>query len=219
MTMMTAKNSSVVLIAQYSACVDDSIYSTLLNATSPVNQAYARHWGHDYILLRATPYLAPDYHTTSYHLQRFVANGRPVQQEWKQGRSCDDSVSTRLVNNISLPSSRSTYNKITLLSIALAHPQFRNHYHRLLILDADAMMVRLFVCLFVVVDSTTRVRKKQHSYDSQQKRWYIIITPQFFGSTILIATLVNGRTTKVSCWPPTKHKRPSRRVLVVSMSA
>jgi hypothetical protein len=145
----TDNNKSAVLIAQYSACVnvdnDDSVYATLLRATAPVNQAYARHWGHDYILLQGVPFTPPHYNSTLYSLRRLVENGITVDQELGEGSCDDDSSSTRRMGGDATPpqpSSRSTYNKIALLSIALEHPQIRNRYTRLLILDADAMMVR-----------------------------------------------------------------------------
>lgn len=156
----TDNNKSAVLIAQYSACVDvdadddDSVYATLLRATAPVNQAYARHWGHDYLLLQGAPFTPPHYNSTSYSLRRLVENGVPVDQELGGGGSCDDdSSSTRRRmghqggdSSPPQPSSRSTYNKIALLSIALEHPQIKDRYTRLLILDADAMMVRTCCC-------------------------------------------------------------------------
>jgi hypothetical protein len=150
----TDNNKSAVLIAQYSACVnvdnDDSVYATLLRATAPVNQAYARHWGHDYILLQGVPFIPPHYNSTSYSLRRLVENGITVDQELGGGSCDDDSSSTRRRMSHHQggdaeppqPSSRSTYNKIALLSIALEHPQIKDRYTRLLILDADAMMVR-----------------------------------------------------------------------------
>jgi hypothetical protein len=79
-----------------------------------------------------------------------VENGITVDQELGGGSCDDDSSSTRRRMSHHQggdaeppqPSSRSTYNKIALLSIALEHPQIKDRYTRLLILDADAMMVR-----------------------------------------------------------------------------
>jgi hypothetical protein len=130
-----------VLIAQYSSCMDNDSYSTLLNATSPVNQAYARHWGHDYMLLKGAPNFDKTNTNMSYSLIRLVANGTQVHDEF--GPSCVSYHPTTGRNTSKPSSSRSTYNKVALLSLVMGHPLFRNHFDRLLILDADAMMVRL----------------------------------------------------------------------------
>lgn len=120
--MNAPPSSHRTLIAQYASCAEGP-YDLLLNATQRVNQAYARHFGHDYGVLRSN-----SLEDVMYSWRIYSPNGTIALY----GNECSKNDDT-----LNIPASRATYNKLTVLSIAM-----EQMYDRLLLLDADAMMVR-----------------------------------------------------------------------------
>lgn len=130
-----------LLIAQYAALSSSSngAYDQFLDITSKLNQAYAIAWKYDYLILRGVPFADPT--DRSFTIQRFVVDGdRILPSSGYEDDEDDDSVQinkTAHVQTLNLvPESRATYNKLTVLELALLDPK----YDRLLILDADAML-------------------------------------------------------------------------------
>ena len=137
----------------------------MLQLTSTINQAYCRAWKCDYWIVRGIPFQLDD---DSLVTERLVIQGRkqrPPTTSTKNdpcGRSTssasDDATlsstsvprvtTTRTSTTIqSIPASRSTYNKVAILEMVLAHNNNNNkddvaavQYDRLLLLDADAML-------------------------------------------------------------------------------
>jgi hypothetical protein len=130
-----------LLIAQYDAGEatrpeaggGGGAYSALLVRTSPINMAYARTYGHDYILCRGL-----------YLNQRSML-------DFASGHA------TSPADDYSLPPSRSTYNKIAILLYALQH-----QYDRLLILDSDAVMYDFSRDIADFLDDTDNVMLMAH---------------------------------------------------------
>jgi len=119
-----------LLIAQYDATgvgaqtgtglsSSTSTYTAMLEETSRINRAYARHFGHDYLIVRGI-YLTDDALLDSwwFHTKKFLRRGASA-----------DTISRK-------PSSRATYNKIAVLFYAIQ----QGCYDRLLLLDSDAML-------------------------------------------------------------------------------
>jgi hypothetical protein len=124
-----------ILMAQYTGrAVDsndlDDTYERFLALTSKINIAYAKMWGYDYWILRGLPFSGPHLNA-SFTLERHVVQGQ--LQEIAQSNLVDVSK-----EKSSAPYSRATYNKLTLLQLALQND--RDQLDGLLILDADAMM-------------------------------------------------------------------------------
>jgi hypothetical protein len=117
-----------VLIAQYSGF---GSYSKILQEVEPVNRAYAKKWGHDYVTLQGTalhfPGLSYENNTTEHDDTRKCPN---LQNGYE---------------------AQSTFNKIPLLIKALemskradANENSNQHYYdQVLILDTDTMIVNL----------------------------------------------------------------------------
>jgi hypothetical protein len=109
------KTISNLLMAQYSG--GDS-YSALLDLTRPINQAYAKMWGFDFLLI----------------------SGYLIQAELEKDQlHHTTSESNRNATTDAIPESRATYNKVMLLELVLTNENFK-HYDKLLILDSDAVM-------------------------------------------------------------------------------
>jgi hypothetical protein len=108
----------------------DDTYERFLSLTSKINIAYARKWGYDFWILRGLPFSGPHLNA-SYTLERHVIQGQ--LQEIPQSISED-------ANEVepTMSYSRATYNKLTLLQLALQEED--ESLHGILILDADAMM-------------------------------------------------------------------------------
>jgi hypothetical protein len=130
-----------ILIAQYTATrymniegdVDvENIYEQFLSVTSKINAAYAIQWNHDYWIMRGIAFIDP-YEPSQhhFHIERLVMDGvrQNVRNIISGQNESHDILST-------IPDSRATYNKITLLELALMDQK----YDGILILDADAMM-------------------------------------------------------------------------------
>ena len=114
-----------------------SIYDELLQLTSPVNQAYCRAWKCDYWIVRGVPFQMNDELVT----ERLVVEGRNIH------RTTIATVNPPISSRKIIPASRSTYNKVAILEMALWHNNQQHapvaaltKYDRLLLLDADAML-------------------------------------------------------------------------------
>jgi hypothetical protein len=126
-----------ILIAQYtgrrrashSNNVSDT-YEHFLALTSKINIAYAEKWGYDYWILRGLPFGGPHLNV-SYTVERHVVLG---QRQEIPLPSSDAAVEEEEEFH---SFSRATYNKLTLLQLAL---QNEESFDGLVLLDADAMM-------------------------------------------------------------------------------
>ena len=98
-----------LLLGQYSAMGE---YSKLLELTAPINKAYSKLWGHDYVTLL----------------------GCCTMNIWPR-----DNINTFLYNE-NPPERRSRFNKISILQMAIKEAQLHNRYDYLLLMDADAMI-------------------------------------------------------------------------------
>ena len=130
------RNLSLV-VAQYASSKNNNydsnrtvvttLYDDLLQMTSHINQAYCRAWKCDYWIVRGIPFQVDD--------EQLVVGGRIINR-----------TTTRpsLTSGEIIPASRSTYNKVAILEMALWHNQqsasAATTYDRLLLLDADALL-------------------------------------------------------------------------------
>lgn len=118
-------------------------YTTLLNFTSKVNQAYAIQWKHDYLLFRGIPYLG-EFQNESCGLQinLMIVNGERQQllEQPNSSGAFRTDTNNNLACNYNFSQSRATYNKIFILELLLSDPNFKGKYDRLLLLDSDAMI-------------------------------------------------------------------------------
>lgn len=138
-----------VLIAQYTAAhtagsshSTGSPYDQLLNRTSPINQAYARKFGYDYLIFRGTPFVDPGHEEedSSYQLERYVVGGQPARTAGNDVSSSHVvATSSRPSKRIQPPPSRATYSKVSILELVL-FGEYKGRFDYVLILDADAMM-------------------------------------------------------------------------------
>jgi hypothetical protein len=132
-----------VLIAQYTGTAatqsfpsssSSNIYDQFLWMTSKLNAAYAVKWKHDFWIMHGIAFRDPNGTTPqNYTIEKLVIDGR------RQPPCNDDCWNNSIVYNQLLdnvPQSRSTYNKVAILELALKETQ----YDGLLLLDADAMM-------------------------------------------------------------------------------
>jgi hypothetical protein len=131
-----------LLIAQYTASTRSSvlttnIYDQFLEITSKINTVYAMQWQHDYWIMRGIGFTDPNVTSQQYYtIEQHVINGQ------RQSLDNVDPVNEKTMDNNqhrntnTVPPSRSTYNKITILELALMDKA----YDGVLILDADAMM-------------------------------------------------------------------------------
>jgi hypothetical protein len=136
-TTKTTTNASIhsrtpkrrLLIAQYSGF---GSYSKILNEVAPINQAYARRWGHDYVTLEGTALKFPGL---------LYRNDEHQEQETGQ----HDSHHAACPNMDNGYEAQSTFNKIPLLFKALEEQQqhLSRSYDQVLILDTDTMIVDL----------------------------------------------------------------------------
>jgi hypothetical protein len=111
-----------LLIAQYSGFGN---YGQMLDLVAPVNQAYAKLWGHDFLVLQGTA------------LEFFGIS-----------KICNDET-------------RSTFNKIPLLQLALQHSA---DYDQVLILDTDAMIVNFDLDVTTLLDHDNDNHHRHHPY-------------------------------------------------------
>lgn len=138
-------SSSNKIKSSNETAVNSSIYDELLQLTSPINQAYCRAWKCDYWIVRGIPFQMNDELVT----ERLVVDGRIIH------RAISATVNPPIASHETIPASRSTYNKVAILEMALWHnrQQQQQHnassastasvtkyYDRLLLLDADAML-------------------------------------------------------------------------------
>ena len=129
-----------LLIAQYTASMTQSasfpsnIYDQFLWMTSKVNTEYAVKWEHDFWIMRGIAFRNPNFtNPQHYTIEKRVILGRR-QPPWNDDCWNNNTIDNDMSDNI--PQSRSTYNKIAILELALS----KTEYDGLLILDADAMM-------------------------------------------------------------------------------
>jgi len=118
-----------LLIAQYSG---KGSYLQMLKEVEPINRAYARKWGHDYVTLVGTALKFPGF------LYDDSDNRDRADRTHCSHYSATDTTDK---NKSYYYESQSTFNKIALLFRALEEsPQ---KYDQLLILDTDTMIVDL----------------------------------------------------------------------------
>jgi hypothetical protein len=110
-----------LLVAQYSGF---GSYSQILQSVSPINRAYCKKWGHDYVTLEGTALHFP---------------GMKDRDEIREniGSISSSSSSSSVCNNKNFEP-QSTFNKIPLLFRAL---EDSDRYDQVLILDTDTMIV------------------------------------------------------------------------------
>lgn len=126
-----------------------SVYDRLLQQTSLVNQAYCRAWKCDYWILRGIPFQNGSDTTsssgetaTAIITERHIVEGHRQREVVPPDFSPILSVTTNKTfdqahaDETAIPASRSTYNKIVILELALQE----GRHDRLLLLDADAMV-------------------------------------------------------------------------------
>ena len=133
-----------VLIAQYTASTQsfssaspNNIYDQFLWMTSKVNAAYAVQWQHDFWIMRGIAYAHPNGTDPQqyYNIEKWVINGHRQSLHNEDSRR-NSTLDYTIDIPDDVPPSRSTYNKIAILELALT----ATAYDGLLILDADAMM-------------------------------------------------------------------------------
>ena len=142
-----------ILIAQYTASTQsffsssssfptNNIYDQFLQLTSKVNAAYAVEWNHDFWIMHGIAFrdanitIIPQQQQQSdddYTIEKRVIHGH--RQPLCTDDDCWVNTTTTTMSD-DVPPSRSTYNKIAILELALLEKQ----YDGLLLLDADAMM-------------------------------------------------------------------------------
>lgn len=125
-----------LLIAQYSGY---GKYAEMLDLIAPINAAYAKHWGHDFLIVQGTamdmPYINKP--TQQQPLSKDV-HGVPSHTHGNQNNSSSGTTTTTSFSNCPNDEPRSTFNKIPILEYALNQS---TQYDQVLILDTDAMIV------------------------------------------------------------------------------
>ena len=149
-TKMTPRRR--LLIAQYSG---KGSYQKLLQEVEPINRAYAKRWGHDYVTLLGTALKFPGLKYESNQSESMKRNDDNGSDSNGINRFCryyenNDSANGSQATNSSLtqPSAssskynyeaQSTFNKIPLLFKAIDESPLK--YDQVLILDSDTMIV------------------------------------------------------------------------------
>ena len=121
-----------ILMAQYSSFGNDA---HMVELTTPINKAYARKWGHDFIMVQ----------------------GSTLELELDKG--CEP------------PPSRSVYNKLDILKVAVTK---HKKYDLVLILDANAMMYDLDFDVTTLLNNNDMLAGQRGSKrDPEPRTWNI----------------------------------------------
>jgi hypothetical protein len=170
-TSTTTNNNNTakrrLLIAQYSGF---GSYTQILNQVAPINQAYARRWGHDYVTLQGTALHFPGlrYDNDRNSIVRESDESGEVITELEEEDVCPS-----LENGYE---AQSTFNKLPLLFHAL---EMVDVYDQILILDTDTMIVdfdfditTLLLLSSDVIPTTTK-KKKKRTEDSSNNEYFV----------------------------------------------